>query len=147
VHGAREAVPVLPLINAFDVHTPGDGLDTPDLVWQDFSVTLGFGVDTLDASVDGVPVRGLDPRTGRYRGCAAPVAGCARPFSLTLPDANLFGIPAGTYAPAVADGFYLLLAPLRPGMHTLTFGGTGFFSGAPTAEDITYHLRVLPRRR
>ena len=33
---------------------------------------------------------------------------------------NLFGLPAGTYAPAVADGFYLLLPPLPPGAHTIT---------------------------
>ena len=25
-----------PLLNAFDVHTPGDGLDTPELVYEDF---------------------------------------------------------------------------------------------------------------
>ena len=59
-----------------------------------------------------------------------------------FPDANLFGIPAGTYAPAVADGYYLLLLPLRPGPHTIAFGGTGNFAG-PTSQDITYHLRVV----
>ena len=61
-----------------------------------------------------------------------------------LPDANLFGIDAGDYAPAVADGFYLLLAPLSPGRHTITFGGTGNFGGpdAPFSQDITYQLRV-----
>jgi hypothetical protein len=133
-----------PLVNGFDVHTPGDGLDTPELVWNDFLVTLGWRVNALHASVDGVPVRNLDPATSPYRACAAPVSGCARPFSLRLPTGNLFDIPAGTYAPAVADGFYLLLAPLRPGVHTITFGGEGNLGG-PFTQDVTYRLRVLPR--
>ena len=32
-------------------------------------------------------------------------------------------------------------APLRPGQHTITFGGTGNFNG-PFIQDITYHLLV-----
>jgi hypothetical protein len=134
-----------PLVNAFDVHTPGDGLDTPALVWNDLNVTQAYRVDSLHASVDGVPVRRLDPATSPYRACAGPEAGCARAFSLTLPEGNLFGIDAGVYSPAVADGFYLLLAPLRPGRHTIRFGGAGNFGGpdAPFSQDITYELRVV----
>jgi hypothetical protein len=131
-----------PLLNAFDVHTPGDGLDTPELTYKDFQ-TFGFRADTLTASVDGVPIRNLDPATTPFRACAAPVAGCApRSFALALPNANLFGLPAGSYKPAVQDGYYLLLAPLSRGEHTITFGGTGNF-GAPFAQDITYRLRVV----
>jgi hypothetical protein len=132
-----------PLVNAFDVHTPGDGLDTPELVYQDFQ-SFGFRADTLNASVDGVAVGNLDPATTPYRACAAPVAGCApSSFSLTFPKHNLFGLPAGTYAPAVQDGYYLLLAPLEPGSHTIKFGGTGNFGG-PFSQDITYRLLVRP---
>src|SRR3954452_4789044 len=131
----------VPLVNAFDVHTPGDGLDTPELVYQDFQ-SFRFRADTLNASVDGVAVRTLDPATTPYRACAAPVAGCApSSFSLTFPDNNLFGLPAGTYAPAVQDGCYLRLAPLKPGRHTIRFGGTGNFNG-PFLQDITYRLLV-----
>jgi hypothetical protein len=135
---------LFPLVNGFDVHVVPDGLDTADLVWHDFLVTLAFRVDSLHATIDGVAVRHLNPATSPFRACAAPVAGCARPFSLTLPDANLFNIPAGVYAPAVADGFYLLLAPLKPGLHTISFGGTGNFGGpdAPFSQDITYRLTV-----
>ena len=132
----------LPLVNGVDVHVPGDDLDTPELLWDDFTVTLGWRVDTMFASVDGVPVRNLDPETSPYRACAAPVSGCARPFALRLPAGNLFGIPAGTYAPTVADGFYLLLPPLRPGLHTIEFGGSGNLGG-PFSQRITYHLRVV----
>ena len=31
-----------PMVNAFDVHTPGDGLNTPRKVWRDLQVTGGF---------------------------------------------------------------------------------------------------------
>jgi hypothetical protein len=41
----------------------------------------------------------------------------------------------------VADGAYLLVAPLPPGQHTIRFGGTGFFGG-DFSQDITYHLTV-----
>lgn len=132
-----------PLLNVIDFHVPGDGLDTPDKLWADL-LSFGFRADTLYARVDGVLVGNLDPSTTPYRACAAPVAGCfPRSFSITLPDDNLFDqfvpVAAGTYAPAVADGFYLLLAPLKPGMHTIEFGGTGGLGD----QDITYHLRVL----
>ena len=66
-------------------------------------------------------------------------AGCAclrSSFSLTSPSANILGIPAGTCAPAVADGVYLLFGPLAPGVHTIRFGGTGNFD-APFSQNIT----------
>src|SRR5262249_12474779 len=95
-------------------------------------------VNSVFASVDGVDLT-VDPST--YRACAGPVRGCAPTYSLTLPDDNLFGLPAGTYAPAVADGAYLLTARLSPGRHVLRFGGTGFFGG-DFSQDITYNLTV-----
>jgi hypothetical protein len=132
-----------PVLNAFDVHTPGDGLDTAQLVWDDLHNTIGFGpFSELHAKIDGVPVANLDPANTPYRACAGPVAGCAPSFSLTIPADNILAIAAGTYAPAVADGFYLLVAPLPPGRHTVSFGGTGKFGGGPFFEDITYHLFV-----
>jgi hypothetical protein len=134
-----------PLVNAVDAHTPGDGLDTPQLVWDDLHTTLGFGsFSELHASIDDVQVNGLNPpATTAYRACAGPVAGCAASFSLTLPADNFFGVPAGTYAPAVADGFYLLVAPLPPGPHVIKFGGTGVYAGRILSQDITYALSVV----
>jgi hypothetical protein len=132
-----------PLMNAFDVHTPVDGLDTPELTYKDFR-SFGFHADTLRATVDGVAIPNLDPASTPFRACAAPVAGCApASFSLTFPAPNLFGLPADRYEPAVQDGYYLLLAPLRPGLHTIAFGGTGTFGGTRADQDIVYHLRVL----
>jgi hypothetical protein len=63
-----------------------------------------------------------------------------------LPDNNVlqffaFDAPAGSTSRSVGDGFYLLLAPLAPGPHTLRFGGT-FGSPINFTLDITYHLNV-----
>jgi hypothetical protein len=131
-----------PLLNSIDVHVPTDDQTTPELIYADFVNNVAFRADSLHASVDGNAVPGLDPTTGRFRACAAPVAGCfPQSFAVRVPDGNLFGLPAGTYGPAVQDGFYLLLAPLAPGVHTISFGGAGFAGGA-FSQDITYRLRV-----
>lgn len=88
----------------------------------------------MSVSVDGVPIAGLDSTASPYR-VQSPV------FSITLPEDNIYSfgvIPAGTYEPAVGDGYYVMLAPLSAGMHTVDFGGA---SGSFTL-DITYHLTV-----
>jgi len=61
-----------------------------------------------------------------------------------LPEDNLvewfgFTAPEGSTSPSVSEGYYVLLAPLSPGMHTLHFGGT---FGAPFnfTLDVTYTL-------
>jgi hypothetical protein len=88
------------------------------------------GVDTtsLTAEIDGVSVDGLD----QYR-AHSPT------FYVAPPEGNLFGLPAGTYGPAAADGYWLMLPPLAPGSHTLHFGGA-FASG--TTVSVTYQLLV-----
>jgi hypothetical protein len=96
----------------------------------------------LSAEVDGVPV----PDIAQYR-VQSPTG-----FGLTLPENNLlqlfgFKAPAGSCLPqgeacppylSFADGYYLMLAPLGPGAHTLHVHGEipafGF------ALDVTYHL-------
>jgi hypothetical protein len=60
-------------------------------------------------------------------------------FGFTLPDNNLLtavygrSFPAGTYFPAVDDGWDVMLAPLPPGDHVVNFGG------------ITYYLHVAAK--
>jgi hypothetical protein len=67
---------------------------------------------------------------------------CASAYSVTLPGNNLFGVRAGVYAPAVADGFYLMLAPLSLGSHRINFGGKGRFAGSKFSQEITYNVFV-----
>ena len=86
----------------------------------------------IEASVDGVTLRDL----ADYR-VQSPI------FSVTLPDGNLVGIPSGTYAPMVSDGYWLMLAPLSAGAHTIHF--KSIITGGPSegAEfEVTYHLTV-----
>jgi hypothetical protein len=41
-------------------------------------------------------------------------------FNITMPQINRYEVDAGVY-PAVVDGYYLILKPLHPGGHTLTY--------------------------
>jgi hypothetical protein len=148
-----------PLVNTFASHVecaggiPSsfcDSFDTPAKVWVNLlqpsfspSDNIRDATSELQASIDGVYVHDLNHATTPYRACVGPSQfGCkgSPAFSITLPDDNLFGIPAGVYGPAVADGFFLLLAPLNPGPHTITCSGTSVF----TTQEITYHLLVSP---
>ena len=74
-------------------------------------------------------------------------------FEFTLPPDNFLGVPVppeGTTSPSVSDGFWAMLKPLRPGEHTIHFGGTFDLTeldptlGAFTI-DTTYHVNVVPR--
>jgi len=89
---------------------------------------------TLEASIDGVPVRHV--RDFRVQ---SPV------FSVTLPEGNVVDVPSGTYAPLVSDGYWLMLAPLAAGAHTIHFKNSitgGPFAG--TGTEVTYHLTIGP---
>jgi hypothetical protein len=86
---------------------------------------------TLEASVDGVQLKNLiDFRV------QSPV------FLLTLPEDAVFGLPSGTFTPQVSDGYWLMLAPLSPGMHTIHFKGVSNSGGSEV--EVTYNLTVGP---
>src|SRR5438552_6731595 len=51
-----------PLVNYIDLHVPGDGLDTPELVRKDLLSYIG-PVNELHASIDGVAVGNLNPQS------------------------------------------------------------------------------------
>jgi hypothetical protein len=65
-------------------------------------------------------------------------------FGFTLPADNFFTalgegpFKAGTYFPAVDDGYYVMVAPLPIGHHTIHFHGTA----GPYLQDVTYHINV-----
>jgi hypothetical protein len=69
-------------------------------------------------------------------------------FEVALPGDNVFipvcggNSPAGIYSPAVDDGFYVSLEPLRVGSHTLRFHAEN--PKANFVEDVTYNLTVVP---
>ncbi len=65
--------------------------------------------EVLEVTIDGVPVQNVR----EYR-AASPA-----PFSLTYPENSVVGVPAGEYYPQVADGYWLMLAPLSKGEHLI----------------------------
>jgi len=99
----------------------------------------------LDAKVDGVDIQQLQQN---YQ------VGPSSSFSIILPQNNLYSLappngcstPAGTYSPAVSGGYYLMLAPLKPGTHTIHFNADNTKSSAPSdlqiQLDVTYYLTV-----
>jgi hypothetical protein len=87
---------------------------------------------TIEASIDGVPLLNLND----YR-VQSPV------FSVTLPEGNILNISSGTYTPMVSDGYWLMLAPLSAGAHTIHY--KGIVTGGPFEGfeiEGTYHLTV-----
>jgi hypothetical protein len=88
----------------------------------------------VSSEIDGEPVMDL----ARYRGQSLT-------YMLMLPPGNRYDpLPADTYGPAFDEGYYLMLAPLPVGEHTIHCHATrlGFFGDCH--QDITYNLTVVP---
>ena len=90
--------------------------------WSDHIVGLSF-------EIGGVPVKDL----ASYR-VVSPQ------FSFTAPNPNILGVPGGGAGTAVADGYYVMLAPLSPGLHTTHLRGTLRFS---TAEGDPFDFEIV----
>lgn len=116
----------------FDTNTLAQLQATEDGNWS--------GVTATACTIDGVPVTGLeDPQTTGYYAQATP-------FSyVTATNDSVIGLPCvpggTTISPAVADGVYIMTAPLTAGLHTIHMIGA---VGAHVHEDITYQITVLP---
>jgi hypothetical protein len=122
---------LFPIINFVNINT------TNETVEQLRAAVAPFidAAANLRVSVDGDPLSKFEKSPEKYRILSAP-------FSVTLPPDNLFGADAGTYSPAIDDGFYVMLKPLPVGHHTLHFSGE-----IPTlgfSVDVTYRLEVVP---
>ena len=75
-------------------------------------IPLAPGI-SFEVVIDGVPVEDLFA----FRAQSQPGG-----FTLRVPDPSLLtdsGFSSGDRSPAVADGYFLFLKPLRPGEHTL----------------------------
>lgn len=83
----------------------------------------------LEAFIDGLPVRNL-----RRHRAASP-----EPFSVTLPEGAVFGLPSGTFYPHVTDGYWLMLPPLSLGQHEIRLRAV---SSLGLDFQVVYHLTV-----
>jgi hypothetical protein len=102
------------------------------------------GLSNLAVEIDGRPVSDVT----QYRTTVPD-------FAYTLPAYNFYNsggcdYGAGTYTPAVADGYALILAPLSVGEHvvheTLDVSDTleQAFGWTQSHADITFHITVVP---
>lgn len=62
-----------------------------------------------------------------------------------LPADNILGLPEGTITPSVSSGYFLMIAPLSTGTHTIHFVGTSGVAPNAFFLDITYHLTVVDK--
>lgn len=113
---------------------PGVTCDVPTL--QASAASAADQVTHLEVFIDGRPVDNLLD----YR-VASPSS-----FSVTLPDGSVptefgAGLAAGTYAPHVSDGYYLMLKKLSVGSHVLF---VHVESALGIEYDQTYNIEVLP---
>ena len=96
---------------------------------------LAGNASNLHVNIDGYEVR--DPE--QYR-VDSPAGG----FEFTAVENNTVSIPAGN-GTGVADGYWILLKPFKPGEHTITFSGQlNFPDGTPFQAGATYFLDVKP---
>jgi hypothetical protein len=128
-----------PIIDAECATAEGDGTTEQQL--RDCAVGLVDHAVNLSAEVDGVAVQNL----AAFR-VQSPLFTWG-----PLPENNVFqdpNLPAGRTSPSVSDGYFLMLAPLSVGTHTIHFKGSAVFTQAQDgfdftfSLDITYHLTV-----
>lgn len=128
-----------PILNVECATLEGNGSTEAEL--RDCTDFFMNFVTNVAAELDGRPIQNLE----RYR-AASPL------FTYgPLPDDNVlqffgFDAPEGATSLSAADGFYLMLAPLSVGHHTLHFTGT-FGDPINFTLDITYNLTVSPHAR
>jgi hypothetical protein len=87
---------------------------TPDQI-RALNHSFAEGVTELHTTLDGVNV----PDLFAHRHVVDDA------YSFDFVADNIFGVPAGPSGQAFSDGYYLILEPLSPGVHTLVFGGSG----------------------
>ena len=134
-----------PVVNIVNINTPNVCGQGPDnITVKDLRAAIAPIIDdatNLSAKVDGVPIKHLQ----RVR---------SQVFEAALPEDNVFDdgcvgaglgdVPAGIYSPAVDDGFYVELNPLKVGSHILHIHGE--LPSLGFSLDVTYHLTVVPVR-
>lgn len=88
----------------------------------------------LSCEVDGVPVADLETYHSQ-----SPA------YMASMPEGNVNGLPAGVHGPCCDDGYYVMLAPLSVGQHTIHFYAEFDLPWGETSyQDITYNLTVVP---
>jgi len=121
-----------PILNAECSTFEGNGTTFAEL--RDCARAGGDIATGLVCEVDGVSIGNLDA----YRATSGLFTWGPLPAGNIL---EAFGLPntVGATSAAVQDGYYIMLAPLRAGPHTIHFAGA---FGTAFALDVTYNLPV-----
>jgi hypothetical protein len=129
-----------PIIDAECSTAEGNG--TTNTALRSCAISMVNHTTSLAADVDGISVKSL----ANYRVQSPLFKWGPLPNNSVFQDPVHF--PAGTTSPSVSDGYFLLLAPLSAGSHTIHFSGSVVFTLAQDgfdfrfSLDITYHLTV-----
>ena len=86
--------------------------------------TIQDHVTRLHVTIDGVDISESELQEFRVQ---------SPPFTLVFPEDNILGLPMNTTTTAVADGNWVFLKPLSPGIHELSF--KGFVTDKKTTRD------------
>lgn len=137
----EDTVLFFPVINSVFIDTPNVCGQGPDRIpVKDLRAAVAPFIDgatNLLVEVDGTPTKKLH----RIR---------SEVFAAALPEDNLFdgpcasigsSSPAGIFSPAIDDGFYVQLKPLKVGAHTLHIHAENVSAGFTL--DVTYNLMVV----
>jgi hypothetical protein len=138
-----------PILSTWDDNSGCPAFTTNTLAELQAEVEGAWSAVTVTTcTIDGVAVGGLDnPQTTGYLTQSTPFSYTTALTNSVL--ATVYGdpcIPGGTtIAPAVAEGVYLMLAPLPAGNHTIQFVGIVGPTNAPYLDvDLTYQITTLP---
>ena len=127
-------VPLLNLANDYPCpdpsFQPAPGQSLYDFLASGAAGILAY-VDGMTAQLDGTTIRNLFD----YRGTSQLSTFTGDPSMVAFD-----GCITGTPQQFVSDGYWLMLKPLSPGMHTLRITGS-VFGGAFTL-DVLYHIQV-----
>jgi hypothetical protein len=125
-----------PVINSSFFNTPNTcGQGSESFTAKEMRAAIAPFIDeaiNLSVTVDGRRVKNIQ----RIR---------SEVYEVSMPEENVIDFlgadcAAGVYSPAVDDGYYAYLNPIKPGLHTLHIQAesSGFI------VDVTYHLNIVP---
>ena len=124
-----------------------EGTDRSEL--KDVAQSYAQYITEMSATIDGVTVT-MDDLKDHYR-AESPV------FEIkNLPENNVlqylsngnYDAPEGTHGKSAADGYYLMLSPLSPGDHTISWTSTLNIPGEEPfifEQDVDYGITVKPK--
>jgi hypothetical protein len=127
---------VFPIMNAVFLPNPNAPAAFRTEAYGRSQVAYIENATDLELEIDGVAVPNIDDYLER-----------SSTFSVTLPNDNIFRLPAGQVSnPSVDSGYYVAIAPLLPGDHTIHFHGA-LHADETTGQkeyvvDVTYNLKI-----